>query len=246
MFSGPKSGGALAFAAALLAIAPPAQGTTSLDTAEPAVRHYECVPIARALSGIQIYGDAWTWWDQAEGVFRRGNAPRRGAVLAFKPFGNMRLGHVAAVSKVVDDRTILVTHSNWSPYDGRRGRVEKDVRVIDVSDENDWSAVRVWYGPLGDLGTTHWPVHGFIYPQGKSPMVLPADAPPANLPGFRMASAIPQPAAKPDLKLDMGSILKAERANAPGNHPLSASPAPQWPKPTGRLAYLGRELKRLR
>src|SRR3546814_5614904 len=26
----------------------------------------QCVPFARAASGIQIYGDAWTWWGQAE------------------------------------------------------------------------------------------------------------------------------------------------------------------------------------
>ena len=29
--------------------------------------YLQCVPYARQVSGIQIYGDAWTWWDQAEG-----------------------------------------------------------------------------------------------------------------------------------------------------------------------------------
>jgi hypothetical protein len=37
------------------------------------------------------------------------------------------------------------------------------VRAVDVSDANDWSAVRVWYAPIQGLGTTHWPVDGFIY-----------------------------------------------------------------------------------
>lgn len=136
--------------------------STTTDEAIPA--HVECVPIARAQSGIQIYGDAHTWWNQADGRFARGNTPRKGAVLAFKPHGAMTLGHVAAVSKVIDDRTILVTHANWSMINGRRGQIERNVRMIDVSEEGDWSRVRVWYAPLEDLGTTHWPVHGFIYP----------------------------------------------------------------------------------
>jgi surface antigen len=137
------------------------------------IRHWECVPIARSLSGIQIRGDAHTWWGQADGRYRRGNEPKRGAVLAFKPYGNMALGHVAAVSKVIDDRTILVTHSNWSRINGVRGQIERDVQVIDVSDEGDWSRVRVWFAPIADLGTTEWPVHGFIYPDRKAPMLLP-------------------------------------------------------------------------
>jgi surface antigen len=136
----------------------------SATMADEVPPHVECVPIARQVSGIAIYGDALTWWDQAERRFARGNAPRKGAVLAFKPHGAMLLGHVAAVSKIVDHRTILVTHANWSMIDGRRGQIERNVRVVDVSDEGDWSRVRVWYAPLGDLGTTAWPVHGFIYP----------------------------------------------------------------------------------
>ncbi len=141
-----------------------------------AVQHFECVPVARSLSGIQIRGDAHTWWGQAEGHYRRGDTPRRGAVLAFKPHGAMRLGHVAAVSKVIDDRTILVTHSNWSPINGVRGQIERDVKIVDVSDAGDWSEVRVWYAPSQALGTSVWPVHGFIYPDGKAPMQLPGAA----------------------------------------------------------------------
>ena len=136
--------------------------SVTVDETIPA--HVECVPIARAQSGIAIYGDAHTWWGQASGRYTRGNMPKKGAVLAFKPHGAMTLGHVAAVSKIVDDRTILVTHANWSLINGRRGQVEHDVRMIDVSEDGDWSQVRVWYAPLADLGTTHWPVHGFIYP----------------------------------------------------------------------------------
>jgi len=84
--------------------------------------------------------------------------------LAFQPSGSMRRGHVAAISRVIDSRTVLLRHANWSPIDGRRGQVEDDVRAVDVSPDNDWSEVRVWYAPIQDLGTTAWPVAGFIYP----------------------------------------------------------------------------------
>ncbi|WP_128891929.1 CHAP domain-containing protein [Erythrobacter sp. HKB08] len=125
--------------------------------------YLQCVPYARELSGIQIYGDAHTWWGQAEGRYERGNTPRVGAVMAFVPHRNMQLGHVAAVSKVIDSRTVLLDHANWSPINGRRGQIERDVKAIDVSPNNDWSEVRVWYDPVQGLGTTAWPVHGFIY-----------------------------------------------------------------------------------
>lgn len=127
----------------------------------------QCVPYARALSGVTIYGDAHTWWGQAEGKYDRGNDPEVGAVLAFPPHGNMRLGHVAAVRRIVDDRTIIISHANWSTIGGVRGHIEEDVRAVDVSEANDWSRVRVWYTPNEALGSTEWPVHGFIYPKKR-------------------------------------------------------------------------------
>jgi Surface antigen len=119
----------------------------------------QCVPFARQLSGIQIYGDAHTWWNQAKGKYARGHVPRVGAVLALRPFANSALGHVASVSRIVDTRTILISHANWSSP----GKIERNVTALDVSPENDWSEVRIWYGPNQSLGTTHWPVAGFIY-----------------------------------------------------------------------------------
>lgn len=125
--------------------------------------YIQCAPYAREVSGIQIYGDARTWWDQAQGRYATGHVPRVGAVMTFRPHRAMQLGHVAAVSRVIDSRRVLLDHANWSPIDGRRGQVERDALAIDVSPANDWSAVRVWYHPLGGLGTTEWPVEGFIY-----------------------------------------------------------------------------------
>ncbi len=125
--------------------------------------YLQCVPYARQVSGIRIFGDAHTWWGQAEGKYATGARPRVGAVMAFRAHGNSRLGHVAAVSRIVDARTVLIRHANWSPINGRRGQIEDDVRAVDVSEAGDWSEVRVWYGPIGALGGTHWPLAGFIY-----------------------------------------------------------------------------------
>ena len=150
------------------AIARPAWIAPSADASEDsdALPYVECVPYARQASGIQLFGDAHTWWDQADGQYVRGHVPQPGAVMSFRPHGGMRLGHVAMVSKVIDTRTVLLRHSNWSPVGGRRGLAELDVRAVDVSPANDWSEVRVWYAPIGDLGTTRWPVNGFIYKHG--------------------------------------------------------------------------------
>lgn len=180
----------------------------ALPPAEPAPRyHWECVPYARAISGIQIFGDAYTWWDQAAGRYERGHSPKAGAVLAFLPHGPMELGHVATVSQIINARTILVSHANWSPINGRRGQIERDVKVIDVSLAGDWSAVRVWYAPNEDMGGNAWPVRGFIYPRRSE--AAPPNAPP---------------------KLRYADVL------------TWTSSRNEIPRPTGRLAYLGKVL----
>lgn len=130
--------------------------------------YWQCVPFARLASGIQIFGDAWTWWQQAGGRYAKGYAPKTGAVLCFKPVGAMRLGHVAVVSQVLTDRVIQITHANWSVIEGSRGKVEKDVTVVDVSDSGDWSTVKVWYDPARTLGSTPYPTYGFIYPDAAA------------------------------------------------------------------------------
>ncbi len=126
--------------------------------------YLQCVPFARELSGINIYGDAHSWWDQADGVYARGFTPVEGAVLSLPGHGAMQLGHVAVVREIIDDRTILISHANWSPINGRRGQIEHGVAAKDVSPTNDWSLVQIWYAPIGKLGTTAFPVNGFIYP----------------------------------------------------------------------------------
>src|SRR6516225_5775391 len=119
--------------------------------------YWQCVPFARLMSGIQIFGDAYTWWRQAVGRYETGFTPRAGAVLCFKPTERMRLGHVAVVSQVLTDRIIQISHANWSLIDGDRGKVERDVTVVDVSPNGDWSEVKVWNDPTHNLGTTVYP-----------------------------------------------------------------------------------------
>lgn len=127
--------------------------------------YWQCVTFARMFSGIQIFGDAWTWWRQAVDRFRTGNAPETGSVLVFQPHGRMQSGHVAVVSDVLTDRVIRVTHANWG---GSRGKVEENVTVVDVSAEGNWSRVKVWYNPSNALGTTIYPTYGFVYNGARS------------------------------------------------------------------------------
>ncbi len=118
-----------------------------------------CVPYARAVSGIQLSGDAWQWWDEAAGLYPRSQSPAAGAVLVFRPHGSMTVGHLAVVTRVAEARQILVTQANWLPR-----RIEHDQPVVDVSPDNDWTAVRVWYEPVHALGRTVYPTDGFILP----------------------------------------------------------------------------------
>ena len=140
-----------------------------LAVAVPAsAQEWQCVTFARQFSGIQLFGNAATWWHQAVGQYEQGFVPRVGGVMVFKPFARMRVGHVATVSEIVSPREIKVTHANWSPLDGHRGQIEENVTVLDTSAAGDWSRVRVWYAPLGDVGTTDYPIYGFIYGHAAS------------------------------------------------------------------------------
>jgi surface antigen len=147
-------------------------GANSAAQADP---YLQCVTFVRKITGIQIFGDAWTWWAKATGHYAKGTSPQSGAVLVFRPSGRMRRGHVAVVDQVLTDRIIQINHANWSPIDGRRGKVEQDVTVIDVSPANDWTQVKVWYDPLGDMGHTVYATYGFIYqPPDKAAVVADA------------------------------------------------------------------------
>lgn len=122
----------------------------------------QCVPFARNASGIALSGNAWQWWENADGLYARGNAPEDGAILSFRSNGSMRLGHVAVVSRVINARQIEIDHANWAGPGGRKGAVTRGASVVDVSENNDWTAVRVELGASERFGSIY-PTNGFIY-----------------------------------------------------------------------------------
>ena len=126
-------------------------------------RRLQCVPYARQLADVQLRGNAWTWWGQAKGSYQRGKVPAVGSVLVLKRTGRSR-GHLAVVTQVISDREVIASHANWL----NRGRIHLDTPIRDVSRNNDWSAVRVWYTPGNILGKSTYPAYGFIYPSRQS------------------------------------------------------------------------------
>ena len=119
----------------------------------------QCVPYARAATGIELYGDAADWWDQAEGRYQRGSAPVPGGVLVFRRSGRLPYGHVSVVRAQVSAREIRVDQANWV-----HRRITRDESIIDVSEANDWSAVRVWWEPVGAVGASTYDTYGFVGP----------------------------------------------------------------------------------
>ncbi len=200
-----------------------------MPTPAKANDYLQCVPFARELSGIQIYGDAHSWWDQAAGVYQRGARPVEGAVLSLPGHGSMQLGHVAVVREILDDRNILISHANWSPINGRRGQIERRVAARDVSPGNDWSLVRIWYAPISKLGTIAFPVNGFIYP-----------ARPARQSGRQWASASAETRSRMPNQSLLDRRLKAELLqSAEEEQPNDATPTDLIGDLLDRLDRLG-------
>ncbi|MFH5926785.1 CHAP domain-containing protein [Roseomonas sp. SXEYE002] len=140
-----------------------------------------CVPYARMVTGIQITGNGGTWWNNAAGLYQRGNRPEPGSVLAFRSSGGMRLGHVAVVEKLVSAREITIHHANWEGPGIRKGTVTRNISVVDVSDDNDWTAVRVQVGHDSSSYGRTYPTYGFIFnrsegaPARRGPIMVQHD-----------------------------------------------------------------------
>lgn len=128
-----------------------------------------CVPFARTMSGIEIRGNAETWWAGASGVYDRGHEPKVGSVMVFSGTRKLPMGHVAVVSERVSEREIKIDHANW-----KRNRVSLGMTVIDVSARGDWTSVKVAYDP-GKYGR-EYPISGFIYPKSKADPTIMAQA----------------------------------------------------------------------
>jgi len=130
----------------------------------------QCVTFARAVSGIELYGDAWTWWDAAARQhLARGRVPEVGAVLVLRKSAQLPEGHVAVVAQLQDARHMLLTHANWGYEGDTRGVIHERMPVIDVSAANDWSEIRLMnrHGQFGRV----YPSYGFIYPPAAGPRI---------------------------------------------------------------------------
>lgn len=123
-------------------------------------KEVQCVPFARQESGVDIYGDAHTWWDKAAGKYDREDEPEEGAIMVLRGYRRNDRGHVAVVKAILGDREIVIDHANWL----NDGKIYLDQPVRDVSPDNDWSAVKVWYSPGSQYGARTYTVQGFILP----------------------------------------------------------------------------------
>ena len=124
----------------------------------------QCVPYAREKSGIQLYGDAYTWWDQAAGRYRRQSVPAVGSVMILYNYAGSDHAHLAVVRRIVGVREIRVDHANWL----NDGAVYENNPVYDVSSDNDWSVVRIYNIPAQNWGVKTYPVQGFVTPAPES------------------------------------------------------------------------------
>lgn len=176
-------------------------------------RGISCVPYARNVSGIELNGNAWQWWDNAEGLYARGRVPEAGSILAFRSNGRMRLGHVAVVSRVVNAREIIVDHANW----GTGGAVAHSVPVVDVSEANNWTAVRVGLGRSSDFGSVY-PTYGFIYDRPDTGVLVAQNSAPAPKPALNPIPSDLRPAAERPWQ------MYEEVAEAPA-HPRAWAPS---------------------
>jgi surface antigen len=163
---------------AMPGIVRPAAGAGSGTPIMPVAQAFglSCVPFARLATGMDISGNGGMWWYNAVGRYARGQQPERGSILAFPGSGAMRSGHVAVVSRVVNARTIEIDHANWGGPGLRRGQVLRGAVVVDVSDRNDWTAVRHQVGfDSTSFGRTY-PTQGFIYNRPDNGRTVSAQA----------------------------------------------------------------------
>jgi hypothetical protein len=158
----------LAFGLAACA-APPSEQTSApvIGSVEKDAR-ISCVPFARDHSQVKLYGDAWTWWDQAAGKYAQGHEPSLGSVMVLTGYAGPEHGHVAVVRQVISPREIRVDHANWL----NDGAIYFDDPVMDVSAANDWSEIRVFNIQTALWGNRTYAVQGFI---GGRPQPAPDD-----------------------------------------------------------------------
>ncbi len=154
---------ALVLAASLSACASGGPVTGSNLAAASRYPGVSCAPFARELSGVALYGEAYTWWTSAGGRYVRSAQPQVGAVLVLRREPRLPSGHVAVVSRVLAARQVLLIQANWMP-----GELTEDHLAVDVSERNDWTEVRMWWPPTNSMGSHAYPAYGFILPHAPA------------------------------------------------------------------------------
>ena len=125
----------------------------------------QCAPYAREHSKVKIFGDAYTWWDQAGAAhYPRSTSPSPGAVMVLAGYSSTTHAHVAVVRRIVSSREIRIDHANWL----NNGAIFMDDPVADISPNNDWTPVLVWNVQTHAWGVHTYNVTGFIEPKGGS------------------------------------------------------------------------------
>jgi surface antigen len=176
----------------------------------------QCVPYAREHSQVKIFGDAWTWWDQASGKYERGASPAHGTVMVLHNYAGPNHGHVAVVRRIVSSREIRIDHANWL----NDGSIYVNNPVVDVSAANDWSQVRVFNIQTGAWGGKTYPVKGFI---GSG----------ANRAPVETRKPLPQPEEAPDDALPIDDLIAELSSTAP--KPVRTAATRPAPVTTPRL-----------
>ncbi|MGB8603079.1 MAG: CHAP domain-containing protein [Rhizomicrobium sp.] len=125
----------------------------------------ECVPFARNHSKVKLFGDAYTWWDQAKNHYARRMIPTKGAVMVLHNYAGTSRAHVAVVTGIINPHEIRVDHANWF----NDGKIYKNNPVRDASPNRDWSMVNVYNMPGGGWGVRNYEVQGFIGPDKPAP-----------------------------------------------------------------------------
>jgi hypothetical protein len=120
----------------------------------------QCVPYARARSGISIFGDAGVWWEKTTGHYLHGSTPLLGSVMVLTGYAGPGRAHLAVVASQVSNREITIDHANWL----NDGAIYRDDPVVDVSADNNWSEVRIFNPRARAWGTRTYVVQGFIGP----------------------------------------------------------------------------------
>lgn len=120
----------------------------------------QCAPYAREHSAVNLRGAAASWWGEAQGQYNRTSSPCGGCA-------GVSIYRQAAIGPCFCGQT----GAKFPPCAGGSrklgaGEVTHRAPVVDVSPNNNWTRVRVWWSPIHAMGKTVYPVYGFIEPTG--------------------------------------------------------------------------------